>query len=134
VPPPGILFVRADPMTGLPAPPGKLGSRLTPFRRGTLPSSFRGTAGDARFSDESFWRNVGNCRCHYRIASEGLHNRPRARSNRDRSARQAGERARLTDREFTHRTDGSPGDRSKDDPDDGGERIDCPDRLFSARV
>jgi len=54
VPPPGILFVRADPMTGLPAPPGKLGSRLTPFRRGTLPSSFRGTAGDARFSDESF--------------------------------------------------------------------------------
>lgn len=53
-PPPGVLFVRADPLTGQPAPPGRPGTRLIPFRRGTLPVSFRRSAADVRFSDESF--------------------------------------------------------------------------------
>jgi penicillin-binding protein 1A len=53
-PPPGIIFARADPDTGRPAPPAKAGSRLTPFRRGTLPASFRSAAYGARFSDSQF--------------------------------------------------------------------------------
>jgi penicillin-binding protein 1A len=53
-PPPGILFARADPDKGLPATPQKPGSRLTPFRRGTLPPLFRTAAGAGRFSDERF--------------------------------------------------------------------------------
>jgi penicillin-binding protein 1A len=52
--PPGIVFARADPEKGLPAPPSKPGSRLTPFKRGTLPPSFRSAAYEARFSDEQF--------------------------------------------------------------------------------
>jgi penicillin-binding protein 1A len=52
--PPGIVFARADPEKGLPAPPGKAGSRLTPFRHGTLPPAFRTAAWGARFSDERF--------------------------------------------------------------------------------
>jgi len=36
-PPPGVLFVRADPETGVPAPPTNPKSRLIPFKRGTLP-------------------------------------------------------------------------------------------------
>jgi penicillin-binding protein 1A len=53
-PPAGIVFARADPDKGLPAPPSKPGSRLTPFRRGTLPPAFRTGAYDARFSDQQF--------------------------------------------------------------------------------
>jgi penicillin-binding protein 1A len=52
--PAGIVFARADPEKGLPAPPSKPGSRLTPFRRGTLPPAFRTGAYEARFSDEQF--------------------------------------------------------------------------------
>ena len=52
--PAGIIFARADPEKGLPAPPSKTGSRLTPFKRGTLPPSFRSAAYGARFSDEQF--------------------------------------------------------------------------------
>jgi penicillin-binding protein 1A len=51
--PPGVMFARADPDKGVPATPNKLGSRLTPFKRGTLPSAFK-TAEGARFSDEQF--------------------------------------------------------------------------------
>ncbi|HEY2730806.1 MAG TPA: PBP1A family penicillin-binding protein [Polyangia bacterium] len=52
--PPGIVFARADPDKGLPAGPSKPGSRLTPFRRGTLPTAFKTAATGARFSDEQF--------------------------------------------------------------------------------
>ena len=53
-PPPGILFVRADPDTGTPAPPTNPKSRLMPFRRGTLPAAFTSGVQGARFSDEKF--------------------------------------------------------------------------------
>jgi penicillin-binding protein 1A len=53
-PPPGILFVRADPDTGVPAPPTNPKSRLMPFRRGTLPAAFTSSMQGARFSDEKF--------------------------------------------------------------------------------
>jgi penicillin-binding protein 1A len=53
-PPPGVLFVRADPETGLPAPPTNPKSRLMPFRRGTLPAAFTSGMQGARFSDEKF--------------------------------------------------------------------------------
>ncbi|HVZ74763.1 MAG TPA: PBP1A family penicillin-binding protein [Polyangia bacterium] len=53
-PPAGVVFVRADPDKGLPATPAEVGSRLTPFRRGTLPPSFKTAASGARFSDEQF--------------------------------------------------------------------------------
>ena len=53
-PPAGIVFARADPEKGLPAPPSKPGSRLTPFKRGTLPPLFRSAAYGARFSDDQF--------------------------------------------------------------------------------
>ena len=53
-PPPGIVFARADPEKGLPAAPSKAGSRLTPFKRGTLPPLFRSAAYGARFSDDQF--------------------------------------------------------------------------------
>jgi penicillin-binding protein 1A len=52
--PAGVVFARADPEKGLPAPPGKAGSRLTPFKRGTLPPAFKTAASGARFSDEQF--------------------------------------------------------------------------------
>jgi penicillin-binding protein 1A len=52
--PPGVVFARADPEKGLPALPTKAGSRLTPFRRGTLPPVFKTAATGARFSDEQF--------------------------------------------------------------------------------
>jgi penicillin-binding protein 1A len=52
--PPGVVFARADPEKGLPALPSKAGSRLTPFRRGTLPPVFKTAATGARFSDEQF--------------------------------------------------------------------------------
>ena len=52
-PPPGVIFVRADPEKGVPATPDKPGSRLMPLRRGTLPSVFR-TGSSGRFSDERF--------------------------------------------------------------------------------
>jgi penicillin-binding protein 1A len=52
--PPGVVFARADPDKGLPATPNKPGSRLTPFRRGTLPPSFTSAASSARFTDEQF--------------------------------------------------------------------------------
>lgn len=52
-PPPGVIFVRADPEKGVPASPSNRKSRLTPFKRGTLPPAFR-TAAGARFSDERF--------------------------------------------------------------------------------
>jgi penicillin-binding protein 1A len=52
-PPPGVIFVRADPEKGVPATPDKPGSRLMPLKRGTLPPIFRaGSSG--RFSDERF--------------------------------------------------------------------------------
>ena len=52
-PPPGVIFVRADPEKGVPATPDKPGSRLMPLKRGTLPALFRaGSSG--RFSDERF--------------------------------------------------------------------------------
>jgi penicillin-binding protein 1A len=51
--PPGVVFARADPDKGVPASPNKPGSRLTPFRRGTLPPAFN-TAAGARFTDEAF--------------------------------------------------------------------------------
>jgi len=52
-PPPGVIFVRADPEKGIPATPEKPGSRLMPLKRGTLPTPFRaGSSG--RFSDERF--------------------------------------------------------------------------------
>jgi penicillin-binding protein 1A len=53
-PPPGVVFARADPEKGLPALPTKAGSRLTPFKRGTLPATFRSAAYGAGFSDEQF--------------------------------------------------------------------------------
>lgn len=53
-PPPGIVFARADPDKGLPATPGKAGSRLTPFRRGSLPPAFRTGAPTGRFADTTF--------------------------------------------------------------------------------
>jgi penicillin-binding protein 1A len=52
--PPGVVFARADPDKGVPAAPSKLGSRLTPFKRGTLPPVFKTAATGARFSDEQF--------------------------------------------------------------------------------
>jgi penicillin-binding protein 1A len=52
--PAGVVFARADPDKGLPAGPSKVGSRLTPFKRGTLPASFKSAASGARFSDEQF--------------------------------------------------------------------------------
>jgi hypothetical protein len=52
--PSGGVFARADPDKGLPATPATPGSRLTPFRRGTLPPSFTAAASGARFSDEQF--------------------------------------------------------------------------------
>ncbi|MDB4982589.1 MAG: penicillin-binding protein family [Myxococcales bacterium] len=52
--PAGVVFARADPDKGLPAGPSKVGSRLTPFKRGTLPASFKTAASGARFSDEQF--------------------------------------------------------------------------------
>jgi penicillin-binding protein 1A len=52
--PPGVVFARADPDKGVPAAPSKLPSRLTPFRRGTLPPAFKTAATGARFSDEQF--------------------------------------------------------------------------------
>ncbi len=52
--PPGVVFARADPDKGVPAAPSKVGSRLTPFRRGTLPPAFKTAATGARFSDEQF--------------------------------------------------------------------------------
>ncbi len=53
-PPPGIILARANPETGLPAPPEDPKSRLMPFKRGTLPGSFKGDSRGARFSDEKF--------------------------------------------------------------------------------
>jgi penicillin-binding protein 1A len=53
-PPPGIVFARADPDKGVPASPNKPGSRLTPFRRGTLPAAFKTVSSSGRFSDEQF--------------------------------------------------------------------------------
>jgi penicillin-binding protein 1A len=53
-PPPGIIFARADPDKGIPGTPNKVGSRLTPFRRGTLPPVFKTAASGARFSDDQF--------------------------------------------------------------------------------
>jgi penicillin-binding protein 1A len=53
-PPAGIVFARADPEKGVPAPPSKPGSRLTPFRRGTLPPAFKTAAFEGHFSDERF--------------------------------------------------------------------------------
>jgi penicillin-binding protein 1A len=53
-PPPGVVFARADPEKGLPAIPAKPGSRLIPFKRGTLPPAFRSAAYGARFSDDQF--------------------------------------------------------------------------------
>ncbi len=50
--PPGIVLARANPETGAPAPPSQLESRLTPFKRGTLPPAFTSKA--ARFTDERF--------------------------------------------------------------------------------
>ena len=52
--PAGVVFARADPDKGLPAAPSKAGSRLTPFRRGTLPPVFKTAVTGARFSDEQF--------------------------------------------------------------------------------
>ncbi|HVR60816.1 MAG TPA: PBP1A family penicillin-binding protein [Polyangia bacterium] len=52
--PPGILFARADPERGLAAPPAQKGSRLVPFKRGTLPPAFKSAAYGARFSDAEF--------------------------------------------------------------------------------
>jgi penicillin-binding protein 1A len=50
--PPGVVFARANPETGEPAPPTNPKSRLIPFKRGTLPASFRGGSGG--FSDPDF--------------------------------------------------------------------------------
>ena len=52
--PAGVIFARADPDKGLPATPAKVGSRLTPFKRGTLPPAFKTAASGARLSDEQF--------------------------------------------------------------------------------
>jgi penicillin-binding protein 1A len=52
-PPPGVIFVRADPEKGVPATPQKPGRRLMPLKRGTLPAIFR-SGSTARFSDERF--------------------------------------------------------------------------------
>jgi len=54
VAPAGVVFARADPDKGVPAAPSKPGSRLTPFKRGTLPPAFKAASGGARFSDEQF--------------------------------------------------------------------------------
>ena len=53
-PPPSVLFVRADPETGAPAPPTSARSRLFPFKRGTLPPAFTSGEQAARFSDPRF--------------------------------------------------------------------------------
>jgi penicillin-binding protein 1A len=52
--PAGVVFARADPDKGLPAAPTKVGSRLTPFKRGTLPATFKTAVNGARFTDEQF--------------------------------------------------------------------------------
>jgi penicillin-binding protein 1A len=52
--PAGVVLARANPETGVPAPPTAPKSRLIPFRRGTLPPAFRNPAGAGRFSDVSF--------------------------------------------------------------------------------
>jgi len=53
-PPANTLFVRADPVTGLPALPTDRKSRLVPFRRGTLTPAFRRPDSDARFNADAF--------------------------------------------------------------------------------
>jgi penicillin-binding protein 1A len=53
-PPPGVLFVRAQPERGTPASPGTPGSVLVPFRRGTLPAQFAAAARAAGFADDVF--------------------------------------------------------------------------------
>jgi penicillin-binding protein 1A len=58
--PPGVLFARADPDKGLPALPSsgqsikRKVSRLTPFKRGTLPPAFKSAAYGAHFTDDQF--------------------------------------------------------------------------------
>lgn len=52
-PPPGIVFVRADPESGAPVEPGQKNGRLIPFKRGTLPQIFL-TRGRSSFSDAEF--------------------------------------------------------------------------------
>lgn len=53
-PPPGVYFARAMPESGAPARPGAPGSRLIPFRRGTLPAQFARSEQKAQFSDRIF--------------------------------------------------------------------------------
>ncbi len=53
-PPPGVVLARANPETGEPATPQNPKSRLVPFKRGTLPPSFKTGASAGRFSDERF--------------------------------------------------------------------------------
>lgn len=53
VPPPGVVFVRADPDKGVPVAPGQKHSRLIPFKSGTLPPAFM-TRGRADFSGPGF--------------------------------------------------------------------------------
>jgi penicillin-binding protein 1A len=52
--PAGIVFARTNPETGEPAPPSQPKSRLTPFRRGTLPPGLRGVAGQGTFNGPAF--------------------------------------------------------------------------------
>jgi penicillin-binding protein 1A len=52
--PAGVVLARANPETGVPAPPTAPKSRLIPFRRGTLPPAFRNPVGAGRFSDVRF--------------------------------------------------------------------------------
>jgi penicillin-binding protein 1A len=50
----GVVFARANTQLGIPAKPGEKNSRLIPFKRGTLPPAFRGSAQSSRLSDPEF--------------------------------------------------------------------------------
>ncbi len=50
--PDGVVFARANPDSGRPASPRDANARLMPFKRGTLPTAFRGAG--AKFTDEAF--------------------------------------------------------------------------------
>ena len=48
-PPPDIIFVRADELTGAPRPPGAWRARLIPFARGTVPERFLASVAPSPF-------------------------------------------------------------------------------------
>jgi penicillin-binding protein 1A len=57
LPPPDVIFVRANEASGLPAPPGAPGSAWIPFAPGTLPSRFTSGIKAKDFLDTPAFRN-----------------------------------------------------------------------------